>query len=164
MPEADSTIRPGAVVSLAFSMRSEEGELLEEWTESHPLRYVHGSGTLVPGLDRALTGRAAGDRFELSVPPEEGFGTRREDGARRIERSKLPHRGEIHKGMPFVMQDDDGKLVALWITEVDGDTIEVDRNHPLAGRTLVFDVTVLAVRSATDTESAHGEAAPPEER
>jgi FKBP-type peptidyl-prolyl cis-trans isomerase SlyD len=157
--DASPTIKPGHTVALAFSMRTEEGELLEERTENDPLHYVHGSGTLVRGLEVALSDRAAGDRFDLKVAPEDAFGPRTEGGARRLERSSFPHRGELIPGMPFVMQGDDGKLAALWITGVDGDTIEVDSNHPLAGKTLLFEVTVLAVRAATETELTHGEAA-----
>jgi len=100
----------------------------------------------------------AGDALTTSVAPADGYGERRGSGARRIRRNELPKEPPLQVGMPVHGQDPEGQFFTLWVTQIRGAWVWVDRNHPLAGQTLHFDVTVLKVREALETEKRNGRA------
>lgn len=119
-----------------------------------PLEYQHGSGRLLPALERALEGKAEGDRFTAILPPEEAYGERDKALQQRVDAEQFGGADQIEAGMCFLAQSDDGRRVEnVMITEVDEDNgfVIVDTNHPLAGMTLEFEVTVVAVRDAPPT-------------
>ncbi len=157
MPDQNpARIAPGKVVSIQFRLTDEEGELLDQSEESEPLLYLHGSGNIVPGLERALEGKAVGDQLKVRVPPGEGYGDHDPSGVHSAMRSDFPEGEELEEGTQFLAEDGDGNVVPVWVTGVDGDAITVDFNHPLAGVTLDFDVIVAEVRDATEDERNHG--------
>ena len=141
-------------VSFHYSLRDDEGTVLDSSEGRPPLTYLHGEGNIVPGLERALEGKSAGDEVKATVPPEEGYGERDDDNIRNVPRRKLPE-GKIEPGMRLRLQTNEGPVPAL-VTAVSGDYVTVDANHPLAGMTLHFDVTVVEVRDATAEELEHG--------
>jgi FKBP-type peptidyl-prolyl cis-trans isomerase SlyD len=141
-------------VSFHYSLRDDEGTVLDSSEGRPPLTYLHGEGNIVPGLERALEGKSAGDEVKATVPPEEGYGERDDSNIRNVPRRKLPE-GKIEPGMRLRLQTNEGPVPAL-VTAVSGDYVTVDANHPLAGMTLHFDVTVVEVRDATAEELEHG--------
>jgi FKBP-type peptidyl-prolyl cis-trans isomerase SlyD len=116
---------------------------------------VHGVGALVPGLEAELEGKAAGDKVEVRIAPEDGYGTRHEGMVQRVSRALLPDEVEPRVGMQLQTQNEQGPLV-LTVVDVQDEEITVDGNHPLAGVTLHFEVDVKSVRAATAEEIEHG--------
>jgi FKBP-type peptidyl-prolyl cis-trans isomerase SlyD len=114
-----------------------------------PLEYLHGGGRLLPALERALEGKAEGDRFTATLPPEEAYGERDKALQQKVDAEQFGGVDQIEAGMCFLAQSEDGRRVEnVMITEVneEGGFVIVDTNHPLAGMTLEFEVTVVAVR------------------
>ncbi|HEY7373749.1 MAG TPA: peptidylprolyl isomerase [Polyangia bacterium] len=141
-------------VTFHYSLRDDDGTVLDSSDGRAPLTYLHGEGNIVPGLEKALEGKQAGDEVKATVPPEEGYGKRDESNIRNIPRRKLPE-GKLAPGMRMQLRTDQGPLVAT-VLAVKGDYVTLDANHPLADKTLHFDVKVVDVRDATDEELAHG--------
>lgn len=150
------TIAAGKVVSLEYSLKNDDGQTLDESTVEQPLLYLHGADNLIPGLEKELEGKAIGAAFELSVPPEEGYGEREETEPQVVPRSSFPPELPIGPGFAFGVENEAGETIPLFVLEVKGDDVIVDVNHPLAGQTLHFKVKVLAIRDATDEEQTHG--------
>lgn len=155
---AEGIVAEGRVVSIEYVLRDAEGRELERAPEGEPLHYLHGAGEIVPGLEEALGGKRVGDRVEVRVPPEKGYGPRRNIKPQQVLRSRFPADAKVVKGARFLMSRPDGRPIPVWVTKVQGRSIYVTPEHPLAGLTLCFDVTIRAVRDATEEEKAHGHA------
>jgi FKBP-type peptidyl-prolyl cis-trans isomerase SlyD len=155
-------IADGCVVAMDYTLKTEDGSLIDTSEGDEPMWYLHGSGQIVPGLESALTGRAAGDKLEAVVPPEEGYGPRHDDRVLTVPRSKLPDSPEPEVGMQLEAQGRRGEQVVLWVTDINGDEVTLDGNHPLAGQTLHFEIEVKEVRAATADEKQHGHAHGPD--
>jgi FKBP-type peptidyl-prolyl cis-trans isomerase SlyD len=126
-----------------------------------PLEYVHGGGRLLPALERALEGKGEGDHFVVTLPPEDAYGERDKALQQRVSADEFGGVDQVEAGMCFLAHSEDGRRVEnVMITEVNEDTgyVVVDTNHPLAGMTLEFDVTVVAVREAPTTAACGGKA------
>jgi FKBP-type peptidyl-prolyl cis-trans isomerase SlyD len=147
-------IQPNAFVSLDYTLRDEDGEVLDEsgGEGGQPIDYVHGYGMLVPGLEAALSGLEMGDEREIVVSAEEGYGEHDEDLVLEVERSEFPDPAKVEPGDEFFAESPDGDDVPMRVVEVKGDSVVVDANHPLAGLALHYKVKVLVVRSATEEE------------
>jgi FKBP-type peptidyl-prolyl cis-trans isomerase SlyD len=141
-------------VTIHYTLRDDAGEVLDSSEGRSPLTYLHGEGNIVPGLEKALDGKQAGDEVKVTVPPADGYGERSDDHVRNVPRRRLPE-GKIEPGMRMRMQTDVGQVIAL-VTAVKGDYVTLDTNHPLAGMTLHFEVKVVEVRDATAEELEHG--------
>lgn len=146
------------VVTLHYTLKSSKGEVVDSSIGSDPLTYFHGIGEMVPGFEKNLAGKKAGDKHSFTVAPSEGYGERAGKGPQRVPRAAFEGIGEIEVGMALDTEGDDGRSQTVWITAIDKDAVTIDINHPLAGETLHFDVEVLAVRKATAEEVKHGHA------
>lgn len=148
------------VVAFHYTLTNKDGEVLDTSREEDgtPLAYLHGSGQIVTGLEKAMEGKAAGDTFKAEISPEEGYGPRMGEGPQSVDRSNFPPEAEIVEGMMFVAEMPNGQQAPVWVVGVEGDEVFLDGNHPLAGETLFFDVEVMTVRDATAEELAHGHA------
>jgi FKBP-type peptidyl-prolyl cis-trans isomerase SlyD len=148
------TIQPNTHVVVDYELRDDEGDLLDasEAEGGHPIRYVHGYGMLVPGLESALLGLKAGDEREVIVPAEAGYGEYDETLVLQIDRAEFPNPKEVEVGDEFVAESPDGDEIAMNVVEVREDVVVVDANHPLAGMTLRYHVKVRDVRQATEDE------------
>jgi len=138
---SDFTIQPNAHVTLDYELRDDDGDLLDasEGEDGEPIRYVHGYGMLVPGLEAALVGLKIGDERDVVVPSE-------------VDRGELPDPKAVVVGDELVAESPDGDEFTLNVVEVRDDVVVVDANHPLAGMTLRYHVKVREVRLATDDE------------
>jgi FKBP-type peptidyl-prolyl cis-trans isomerase SlyD len=150
-------IQPNSHVTLEYELRDEDGDLLDASSEpdGEPIRYVHGYGMLVPGLEAALGGLTAGDEREIVVPAENAYGEYDESLVLEIARSDLPDPSRVQVGDEFVAESPDGEELAVSVQAVNDDSVIVDANHPLAGMTLRYLVKVREVRDATDHEIEH---------
>lgn len=145
-----------AVATIAYTLKDDDGEVLDTSSGREPLAYVHGVGSLVPGLESELEGKTAGDSLEVRIPPEEGYGVRQENLVQDVPRDRLPASPDPEVGMQLRATGDGGEEFVLTIVAIEGDTVRLDGNHPLAGVPLNFAVEVVSVREATAEELAHG--------
>lgn len=140
------------VASLAFRLYDAAGELLDEVTATEPLVYVHGYAQIVPGLEAGLEGAAAGDTRSITVLPQHAFGAHDPEALLEIDPNDFPDAHAAVVGGEIVATGPGGVEAVHRIVEVEEDAIIIDLNHPLAGETLRFEVTVCDVRAATDDE------------
>ncbi|WJV53581.1 peptidylprolyl isomerase [Pectobacteriaceae bacterium CE90] len=143
------------VVSLAYQVRTEDGVLVDESPVSAPLDYLHGHGSLISGLEKALEGRDVGERFDVNVGANDAYGNYDENLVQRVPKDVFMGVDELEVGMRFLAETDQGP-VPVEITEVQDEHVVVDGNHMLAGQNLNFNVEVVAIREATEEELAHG--------
>ncbi len=155
-------IADGTIVAIDYTLKAEDGSLIDTSEGDEPLFYLHGSGQVVPGLEAALLGKSQGDKLSVTVKPEDGYGPRRNDRVLTVDRSTLPEGQEPEVGMQLEAQGRRGEHIVLWVTEVTEKEVTLDGNHPLAGHTLFFDVEVKSVREATKDELQHGHAHGPD--
>ncbi len=148
-------IADDTVASIHYTLTDKAGKVIDASPAGQPLIYLHGAGNIVPGLENALAGRSAGDRFDVAVAPEEGYGTRHEQLIQLVPREAFHGVDTLEPGMQFEAQSGDGPTLVT-VTQVDADNVTVDGNHPLAGETLHFAIEVADVRSATGEELEHG--------
>jgi len=149
------SISQDQVVSIHYTLRDDAGEIIDSSAEGEPLSYLHGHGNLVPGLERELTGRKPGDRLQLKIAPTDGYGEYDRELVQRVPRRALKGIADVRVGMRLQAHSPQGPR-AVTVTQVSGDLVTLDGNHPLAGRNLNFEVEVAAVRPATEEELAHG--------
>lgn len=151
---SDQTIQPNTHVTIDYELRDGEGDLIDasEGEGGEPIRYVHGYGMIVPGLEAALLGLKSGDEREVVVPAEAGYGEYDEGLVLEIDRGEFPDPKAVEVGDEFVAESPDGDEIAMAVVELKGDTVVVDANHPLAGMTLRYSVKVRDVRMATEDE------------
>jgi FKBP-type peptidyl-prolyl cis-trans isomerase SlyD len=147
-------------VAIEFTLKDDKGEVIETSVGKDPLWYLHGLGNLVPGLEKALEGKDAGETVDVKLAPSDAYGERDEEEVRKVPLRKLKAQ-RIQVGGRYQMQAEDGLRVVV-VKSVTGDYALVDGNHPLAGQTLHFVVKVLEVRDATKDELEHGHVHGPE--
>jgi len=148
----------GRIVSLDYRLHLGDGDIIDESLPGDPFVYLHGSGQIVPGLERGLEGLSMGDARNLVVPPADGYGEYQADGLQEVPRTAFPRDVDPREGMQFEARSPKGETFPMTVKEVKRESIVVDLNHPLAGKTLHFDVKVLGVREATPAELSHGHA------
>jgi FKBP-type peptidyl-prolyl cis-trans isomerase SlyD len=142
------------VVTIDYTLRDDQGDVLDSSQGQEPLTYIHGAGNIIPGLENALAGKGPGESLKVTIPPAEGYGDRDEELVQKVPRDRFPG-GSVEVGMRFHAQGSAGSQVVT-VVAVDEGNVTVDANHPLAGMTLAFDVKVLEVRDATADELQHG--------
>jgi len=149
-------ITQNTVASIEYTLKDNEGQVLDTSEGREPLTYLHGSGNLVPGLESALEGNGEGDSVSVTVEPAEGFGDRDENLIQQVPKTAFEGVDSIEAGMRFQASDENGQGRIVTVTEVADDQVTVDANHPLAGVLLNFDVNVVEVRAASEEEIEHG--------
>ena len=140
------------VVGITYTLRDAEGNLLDSNQEAKPLHYLQGHGNLVPGLEKALIGKKAGDNLEVTVSPDEGYGVRDENRTFEVAKGELGENVTPMKGMGFTMRSPQGMSIPVTVLKVKMNSVVMDGNHPLAGKELYFNVAVKSVRKAKKEE------------
>ena len=143
------------VVKFHYTVRDLQGDEIDSSREREPIAILLGHGSLIPGVENAIKGRDAGERFEVNVAPDEGYGPRRPELTQRIAKKYFRNPDALRPGMQTTLQSNEGQRTVT-VTKVGSSVIDVDLNHPLAGKDLVFDIEIAEVRQATDEELAHG--------
>jgi FKBP-type peptidyl-prolyl cis-trans isomerase SlyD len=143
------------VISIDYTLTDAQGTELDSSRGRSPFSYIHGIGNIIPGLEAALEGKSAGDQLNASIPPEKAYGTRDENLVQQLPRSRFDTDQDIQVGMQFQATGESGTRVVT-VVNVDADNVTIDANHPLAGVTLYFDVTIKDIREATGEELNHG--------
>jgi len=141
-------------VSFHYTLSNDAGEQLDSSIGETPLVYLHGQGNIIPGLEAALAGKQVGDKFVVTIPPEQAYGVF-DASMQQVVSKKMFDDTDIEIGMQFHADVSHGAGI-ITITEINGDDVTIDGNHPLAGVALTFAVEVVEVRPATADELAHG--------
>lgn len=143
------------VVTIDYTLSDDDGNVIDTSHGGQPLAYLHGASNIIPGLEDALTGKQAGDELQVTVEPEDGYGEHDPDMCQVVPRNLFEGVDQLDIGMNFQTMTDAGPRLVT-ITNIEGDDITVDGNHPLAGVTLNFHVIVRDVRDASAEELDHG--------
>lgn len=148
-------ITANVVVHIHYTLTDQAGDVLDSSVGNEPLVYIQGMGNIIPGLEQALSGKQVGDRFTVTIPPENAYGNRDEALILTVPRDAFEGVDDIQAGMRFQTRTEQGMQV-FTVAEVAADQVVIDGNHPLAGEPLTFDVEVTNVREATSEELDHG--------
>lgn len=151
-------VADGKVVVIHYTLSREDGSFVESTRGKAPIAYLHGRGSMMPGIEQALADQPVGTRLNVTVPPELGFGDRKGKGAVAVPRKEFPKGTELAVGMPMKIPGSDGEPVVVWVTKLQGSKVWIDVDHPLAGASLALDVEVLHVRDPMPEELEHGHA------
>jgi FKBP-type peptidyl-prolyl cis-trans isomerase SlyD len=152
-------VADGLVVSLAYTLRLDDGEEIDSAESHDPLVYLHGGQNIIPGLEKALTGLKIGDTRDVRVDPVDAYGEFDEDAFELVPYDAFPADVDLEEGMGLRMVDNStGRQMEAYVSELRDDGALLDLNHPLAGETLHFNVEIVGLRRATSDEIAHGHA------
>jgi FKBP-type peptidyl-prolyl cis-trans isomerase SlyD len=144
-------ITKNKVAAIHYTLRDNEGTVIDSSEGREPLHYLHGAGNLIVGMEEGLEGKSKGDKLDLKISAEKGYGEKDDTLIQQVPRSAFGGQ-EVKQGMRF--STNQGGVVT--VTKVGLDSITVDANHPLAGVELNFAVEVMDVRNASDEEITHG--------
>ena len=150
-------IEKNKVVTFHYELKISEKEIYESSRNSDPMSYLHGHGNIIYGLEKEMAGKAIGDKFSVTIDPMEGYGLRNEQAIQRIPIKHLSYKGRLRPGMTVAVNTRDGQR-RVTVLKVGKYNADVDLNHPLAGRTLNFDVEIMDIRDANAQEISHGHA------
>jgi len=141
-------------VSIHYILTDSTGKQLDRSRDEDPMVYLHGSGQIIPGLENALLGKKAGDKFKTTIAPVDAYGEKSDDMLQTVPMDMFADAGKVEVGMQFHADATNGVSVVT-VTKVENDEVTIDGNHPLAGETLTFDVEVMDIRPATEDELSH---------
>ncbi len=148
-------IEKNSVVTIDYTLTDSEGKVIDSSVGKQPLPYIHGTGNLIPGLEKALEGKSAGDSLMVTIAPEDAYGMRDDKLVQVVPKSAFQGVPSLNVGMQFRSQSPQGNAVVT-VTRIEGDDVTVDGNHALAGIALTFDVAVKEVRAASAEELCMG--------
>ncbi len=148
-------ITKDAVALIHYTLTDDDGNTIDTSAGSEPLAYIHGNGNLIPGLERELEGKSEGAKLDVKIAPADGYGEPDKDLIQSVPRRALKGINNLHVGMQLHAQSEHG-VRTVTVTQLQGDMVTLDGNHPLAGKNLNFKVEVVGVRAATEEELAHG--------
>lgn len=148
-------ITTNSVVSLDYTLKNNAGEVLDSSEGRTPLLYLHGVGALIPGLENEINGMEKGQSKTVTVQPEHAYGHRRDELLHVVPKSGFQGDEEMQIGMQVQLETEQGPTIAS-IAKIEGEDITLDLNHPLAGETLTFEISIADIREATKDEISHG--------
>jgi FKBP-type peptidyl-prolyl cis-trans isomerase SlyD len=148
-------IESNSVVTLHYTLKDNDGNIIDQ-SDDGSFLYLHGAMNIIPGLENALTGKAAGDELSVSVTPEQGYGVKDPARIQDVPKEMFEGNDEIQVGVQFHAEGPDGAAVVVTVIEVKDDVVVIDGNHALAGVDLNFDVKIVDVRTASEEEVSHG--------
>lgn len=145
--KGEKVVKDGSVVSLQYTLAGEDGKTIESNKGKEPLKYTQGQHQIVPGLEREIAGMKVGGEKHVKVKPEDGYGPVNPNAFQEVPKEKVPPEG-LKVRTVLAAKGPQGQVVPVRIHEIKDKTVVVDLNHPMAGKTLVFDVKVLDIQSA----------------
>lgn len=148
-------IKDKCVVSFNYVLKGESGDLLDQ-SDSNPLSYLHGAGTLIPGLEKALEGKTSGDSFNVTLAVDDAYGQVRPQLIQNVPKAMFKGVETLEPGMEFETKGKDDQVMLVRIEKVEDEEVTINGNHLLAGKILIFDVDIVDVREATEEELSHG--------
>ena len=158
MTNTNLTVADGLVISLDYTLRLDNDQVIDTTADGDPLQFLQGGEQIIPGLENALYGMAVGDEKKVELAPDEGYGNRNPDALEVVPREAFPSGVELTEGMGLQLRDPSGHEVVAYVAEIRPEEVMLDLNHPLAGETLFFEVKIANLRPATREELDHGHA------
>jgi len=152
--EKEMTVENGKMISLEYTLKGEDKEVIESNKGGDPLVYVHGSNQIIPGLEKGLVGMKEGETKQIEVAPEEGYGKVDETAFLEVPRDNVPEEAQ-QVGAQLQTTTKDGNVLRPTVSELKEEAVVLNFNHPLAGQTLVFDVKVLDIQEGGGAASAN---------
>jgi FKBP-type peptidyl-prolyl cis-trans isomerase SlyD len=154
-------VKDGLMVSLEYTLKSPEGQVLESSKGKEPLKYIHGQKMMIPGLEKELTGMRVGGEKHVTVKPEDGYGKVDPSAVQEVPKDKIPSNA-LKVGAVLAARSPEGMVVPMTVREIKEKTVVMDMNHPMAGKTLVFDIKVVDIQPAptATTPAAPGKSDP----
>ena len=149
-------VADGMVVSLDYTLRLDDGQVVDSSDARESLQFLQGQGQIIPGLEQALYGMGVGEEKDVEVAPTDGYGETDADAYQMVSHDLFPADMELSEGMGLRMRDESGQPLEAFIAEISPEGVLLDFNHPLAGETLYFHVKVAHLRQGTKEELAHG--------
>ncbi|MGH7794817.1 MAG: FKBP-type peptidyl-prolyl cis-trans isomerase [Candidatus Binatia bacterium] len=143
----DRVVKDGLMVSLEYTLKSPEGKVLETSKGREPLKYIHGEKMMIPGLEKELTGMKIGGKKHVTVKPEEGYGKVDPNAVQEVPKDKIPPNA-LKVGAVLAARSPEGAVMPMTVREIKEKTVVMDMNHPMAGKTLFFDVKVVDIQPA----------------
>ena len=150
-------ISKDCVVQFHYQLTDEENNLLEDSRKGEPMAYLHGANNIFPKMEAEIQNKTIGDTFSVTLAPEDAYGIRMENATRRISRKHVVSKGKLQPGMIINVNTDQGHRQVV-VSKVGKFVVDVDTNHPMAGKTLTFTIEIMKIREASAEELAHGHA------
>ncbi|MBD3648800.1 MAG: peptidylprolyl isomerase [Pseudomonadales bacterium] len=145
-------VQDKCVVSIHYTLTDNDGTELDSSKGREPLTYLHGTGSIIPGLEKALEGADEGENVNVVLEPDDAYGQVNDELVQTVPKEAFEEVEKVEPGMQFQARGPDGSTQRITVVGITEEGITVDGNHPLAGQTLNFDVTVEGVREATAEE------------
>lgn len=145
------------VVILNYTLTDDNNQIIDQSTDGS-FAYLHGANNIIPGLEKALLDKKVGDNIKVSIEPAEGYGHHDASMVQEVSMDMFESAEQVQVGQQFHAQGPQGNTIVITVTKVDGDSVTIDGNHPLAGIPLNFDVTIVDIRDASEDEITHGHA------
>jgi FKBP-type peptidyl-prolyl cis-trans isomerase SlyD len=145
-------------VTIHSRLTLDDGSVADESFGGEPLVYLQGAQNIVAGLERQLAGKKVGDKLDVAVPANEGYGEYDPAAEQKVPKGQFPPTAELKVGMAFQTKGRNGQPMTVWVRTIKGDDVTITANHPMAGQRLNFSIEVLDVRRATPDEKKHGHA------
>lgn len=147
-------IEKNKVVLMHYRLKNDSGEQLDSSFGNEPMGFIYGNGMIISGLEHILVEKSKGDKFTTIIPPEDGYGLKNDDLIQDVSLSQFENKDDVKVGLQFEVNGTNPALAT--VVEINGDTVTLDLNHPLAGVELYFDIEIVDVRDATPEELDHG--------
>jgi FKBP-type peptidyl-prolyl cis-trans isomerase SlyD len=144
--ETEAQIREGSQVSLEYTLSDEAGTVIESNKGKQPMSYIHGKSQIIPGLEKELSGMKVGEEKKIQIKPEDGYGPVNPDAFQEVPKDKLPPEA-LKVGTMLMAQGPQGQGIPVRVHEVKDTTVIMDFNHPMAGKTLSFDVKISEIKT-----------------
>ena len=148
----DKVVKDGTVVSLQYSLSGEDGKLIESNKGKDPLKYTHGSKQIVPGLEKELAGMKVGGEKRVTVKPEDAYGVVSSKAFQEVPKEQIPANG-LKVGAILAAKGPQGQEIPVRVHQIKEKTVVLDLNHPMAGKTLLFDIKILDIQPSVATSS-----------
>jgi FKBP-type peptidyl-prolyl cis-trans isomerase SlyD len=154
-PNNPNQVADDVVVSIDYTL-TVDGEVVDSTEGDEPLQFIQGHQNIIPGLEKELTGMKIGDNKKVVVPPDEAYGEVDPENIIEVPRDEFPSEIPLESGTELEVKNSDGEVLTATISGVTSSTVKLDFNHPLAGKLLTFDVTIIDLREPTEEELTHG--------
>ena len=150
------SVKPNQVYTITYTLTDGDGNIIEVTNKENPFSFISGINQILPKLEENVNGMLIGSKKKVTLSPEEAYGIYSDSAIQIINSTEFPEDSELEVGMGFISESQDGQEMPFIIKKIDGENITLDFNHPLAGRTLTFDLELLNVRAASNEELSHG--------
>ena len=149
------TVQDHMVIKLDYTLIVED-EIMESTAEGEPIEFIQGIGQIIPGLEEALYGMKVGEKKTVEIQPEDAYGVYDPDSLEVAKKDEFSEEIPLDVGTFLDLRDNEGEVLSAQIIEADEETVTLDFNHPLAGKVLLLEISISALRSATQEELDHG--------